>query len=93
MQAECLANIDHSDSLAKNLTSSASEWLHANCPCYLNFAECLERVECNGTSMYNAMVVCNGRPNCDNCSFYAAAPAVVPALSLLIMAAAAVLFF
>lgn len=93
MQAECLANANHTNSSLLNMTSSASLYLHENCPCYENFGECLTRIECNGTSMYNAMLICNGRPNCTKCSFYAAAPSVIPAFSLLVLAAAAALFF
>lgn len=80
----CKANIEH------NYTNETSpEYLHETCPCILEHADCLERIECNGSDMWNVMVLCNGVPNCTNCSFFASASTVLPAF---VLVAAAVLF-
>lgn len=81
---ECQGNIKH-----KYENESSPEYLHENCPCYLDYANCLERIECNGSTMWKVMIMCNGVPNCSNCPFFASASTVLPAF---VLVAAAVLF-
>ena len=81
---ECIANIQH-----HYANETSPEYLHENCPCILQMADCLERIECNGTNMWNTMVLCNGVPNCTGCPFFASASTVLPAF---VLVAAAVLF-
>jgi len=65
---------------------SEAEYFYRNCKCIVALGNCLDHVECNGTTMWSAMAMCT-KGNCDNnpdaggkCLFHASAYTVYPTI-------------
>jgi len=82
---ECINNIVHDPE------ETSEEYERKKCKCYVELGDCLDRVECNGTTMWNAMVLCTNA-KCDGCQFFASASTVFPTLALVALIALLALF-
>ena len=77
---ECINNLR-----PKGPEETSEEYEHVKCECIEQLGDCLDRVECNGTTMWSAMVMCTNA-KCEHCQFYAtSASTVIPTLVLVVV--------
>jgi len=77
---ECINNIEFDPE------TQSEDYHREKCRCIVKLGDCLDRVECNGTTMWSAMVMCTNE-NCTGCQFYAtSASTVFPTIALILIA-------